>query len=98
MKTRHTAIVSTQSETRITFGANSVLFLQKEAILGRFEADCLPVYIQLAPGLTGPSFNMDADSFASRAEGGGGNLPRFWEGMCPGRTKTCTHNLGKIFH
>ena len=48
MRTKHTAIVSTQSETRIIFGANSVLFRQKEAILGRFEAGCLPAYIQLA--------------------------------------------------
>ena len=61
--------LSTQSETRINFGANSVLLRHKEAIFGRFEAGCLPVYIQLAPRLTGRSFNMDADSFASRAGG-----------------------------
>ena len=70
MKTRHTAIVSTQSETRINFGANSVLFGHEEGILGRFEAGCLSVYIQLAPELNGPSFNIDPDSFASRARGG----------------------------
>ena len=38
-----------------------------EAILGRFEAACVPAYIQLALRLTGHSFNMDADSLASRA-------------------------------
>ena len=82
MKTRHIAIISTQSETQISFGTNSVLFHQKEAILGRFEASCLPGYIQLAPRfwLTGHAFNMDADSFASHARGGGrgSNLPRSW--------------------
>ena len=69
MKTRHTAIVSTQSETRINFGANSVLFRNEEGILSRLEAGCLPVYIQLAPGLSGQSFNTHADSFASLARG-----------------------------
>ena len=72
MKMRHTAIVSTQSETRINFGANSVLFRHEEGILGRFEAGCLLAYIQLAPGLSGSSFNIDADSFASRARREGG--------------------------
>ena len=98
MKTRHIAIISTQSETQITFGTNSVLFRQKEAILGRFEASCLPGYIQLAPRLTGHAFNMDAQ-FCITCEGGGGsNLPRFWVGMCPGRTIKYTHNQGNIFH
>ena len=69
MKTKHTAIVSTQSETWINFGANSVLFRHEEGILGRFEAGCLPAYVELAPGLSGPSFNIDADSLASRARG-----------------------------
>ena len=27
----------------------------------------------------------------------GGNLPRFWVGMCPGRTEKQTHDPGKIF-
>ena len=77
MKTRHTAIISSQRETQINFGTDSVFFPYEEGILGRFEADCLPAYIQLAPGLSGPSFNIDADSFASCASvgGGGGNLP-----------------------
>ena len=30
--------------------------------------------------------------------GGGGQLARFWVGMCPGRTKMQTLNLGKTFH
>ena len=29
---------------------------------------------------------------------GGGQLVRFWVGMCPGRTKMQTLNLGKTFH
>ena len=49
-------------------------------ILGRFEAGCLPAYIQLAPVLSSPSFNIDEDSFASRTSGvvgeGGGNSVR----------------------
>ena len=48
IKTRHTAIISTQSETQISFGTNSVLFCEKETILSRFEAGCLLTYIQLA--------------------------------------------------
>ena len=31
-------------------------------------------------------------------EGGGGELARFWVGMCPDRTKMQTLNLGKTFH
>ena len=96
MKRRHTAIVSAQSETQINLGANSVLFRHEEGILGRFEAGCLPERIQLAPGLSGPSFNIDAGSFAVTREGEG-NFPGFWVGMCPGRTKKWVHNPGKIF-
>ena len=83
MKTRHIAIVSTQSETWINFDTNSVLFCQKEVVLGRFEDGCFPVYIQLAPRLTGRSFNMDADSFASHTRGGEE------EGTCPDFRQVC---------
>ena len=63
------------------------LFCHEEGILGSFEADCLPGYIQLAHGLSGPPFNIDTDSFALHARWGEDNLPRFWVGMCPSGTK-----------
>ena len=37
------------------------------------------------------------EGLAGGGGGGEGSLPKFWVGMCPGRTKKYTHNLGKIF-
>ena len=91
------ASVSAQSETRINFGANSVLFGQKEAILGRFEAGCLQAYIKLAPRLIGRSFNMGAGSFASRAGGGEATCPDFGYVCSPVEPKSAPHNPGKFF-
>ena len=70
MKTSYTAIVSTE---RIKFWRQfSLISPGREGILGRSEAGCLPAYIELAPGLSSASFNIDEDSFVSRGGGGRG--------------------------